>query len=340
MGSAGTTSREIHLTRRPRGLPVPGDFEIVETRIPAPETGQVQVRNLWLSVDPYMRGRMDGIDSYVSGFKLAEALTGGAVGRVVAANAHPSLKQGDLVVSDLGWREAYVSGGDGIQKIDPTLGPPQAFLGALGMPGLTAHEGLLTHGRPRAGETVFVSGGAGAVGSVVCQIARIKGCRVVASAGSPAKIDWLRRRAKVDAAIDYRATADLDAALAAACPEGIDIYYDNVGGRHLQAALGCMRERGRVVMCGAISRYNDQAPQPGPSNLFLVVARSLTLQGFIVDDSPARMAAFHADMARWIGEGRMVWEETVLDGLERMPEALIGLFRGENLGKMLVRLPA
>jgi NADPH-dependent curcumin reductase CurA len=339
MGSAGMTSREIHLMRRPRGLPVPGDFEIVETRIPAPEPGQVQVRNLWLSVDPYMRGRMDGVDSYVSGFRLGEALAGGAVGRVTAANAHPTLKAGDLVVSGFGWREGFVGASDEVWKIDPALGPPQAFLGALGMPGLTAYEGLLTHGRPQAGETVFVSGAAGAVGSVVCQIARIKGCRVVASAGSPAKVDWLRRRAKVDAAIDYRATADLDAALAEACPEGIDIYYDNVGGRHLEAALGRMRERGRVVMCGAISRYNDPAPVPGPSNLFQVVARSLTLQGFIVDDSPARMAAFHADMARWIGEGRMVWEETIVDGLERMPEALIGLFRGDNLGKMLVRLP-
>jgi NADPH-dependent curcumin reductase CurA len=207
------------------------------------------------------------------------------------------------------------------------------------MPGLTAYAGLLTHGRPQPGETVFVSGAAGAVGAIVCQIAKIKGCRVVASAGSPAKIDWLKRAAKVDAAIDYRATADLDGALAAACPEGIDVYFDNVGGRHLEAALGRMRERGRIVLCGAISRYNDEAPAPGPNNLFLAVTRRLTLQGFIVSDHWNQMPQFLEQMGGWIAEGRMVWQETVVDGLERMPDAFAGLFRGDNMGKMLVRLP-
>jgi NADPH-dependent curcumin reductase CurA len=339
MAEDGTTSREIHLWRRPRGMPTAEDFVLVDRHLPPPGPGEVLVRNLWLSVDPYMRNRMDGVDSYVSGFKLGEALAGGAIGRVVGANAHPRLNPGDWVRSGFGWREAFVSASEEVERIDVTAGPPQAYLGALGMPGMTAYEGLLEHGRPRAGETVFVSGAAGAVGSVVCQIARIKGCRVVGSAGSAAKVAWLKTRAHVDAAIDYRACRDLDAALAEACPEGIDVYFDNVGGPHLEAALGRMRERGRIVMCGAISRYNDATPRPGPSNLFLVVARHLTLRGFIVDESAEREARFRADMGRWIAEGRMVWEETVVDGLARMPEAMIGLFRGDNLGKMLVRLP-
>ncbi len=207
------------------------------------------------------------------------------------------------------------------------------------MPGLTAYVGLLTHGRPKAGETVFVSGAAGAVGSIVCQIAKIMGCRVVASAGSPAKVGWLKQTAKVDAAIDYRATPDLPKALAAACPDGIDIYFDNVGGTHLQAALDQMRQNGRIVMCGSISRYNDTVPSPGPNNLFLVVTRRLTMQGFIVSDHWEQMPRFLDDMGKWIANGRMHWQETVVDGLAAMPEAFIGLFRGDNLGKMLVRLP-
>jgi NADPH-dependent curcumin reductase CurA len=333
-------SREIRLAQVPQGVPTAADFQIVETELPAAGPGGVIVRNLWLTVDPYMRGRMTGVDSYVPAFRLGQAMGGGAIGRVVVAEGHPTLKTGDLVRSSLGWREAFRSDGTGLEKIDPRLGPPQAFLGALGMPGLTAYVGLLTHGRPQPGETVFVSGAAGAVGSIVCQIAKIEGCRVVASAGSPAKLDWLMTKAKVDKVIDYRATPDLDAALAAACPNGLDVYFDNVGGSHLEAAIGRMRHHGRIVLCGAISRYNDSAPVPGPSNLFLAVARRLTLQGFIVSDDWAQMPQFLADMSRWIGEGRIVWEETVVDGLDRMVDAFTGLFRGDNLGKMLVRLPA
>jgi NADPH-dependent curcumin reductase CurA len=331
-------SREIRLKRVPRGVPVAEDFELAEVDLPAPAAGQLLVRNLWLTVDPYMRGRMTGKDTYVAGFKLGEPLQGGAVGRVVAGS-HPKFKVGEMVRSGLGWREAFLSDGRGLERIDVSKGPAQAFIGALGMPGLTAYVGLLTHGRPKAGETVFVSGAAGAVGSIVCQIAKIMGCRVVASAGSPAKIDWLKKTAKVDAAIDYRATPDLPKALAAACPDGIDIYFDNVGGAHLQAALDQMRQNGRIVMCGSISRYNDTAPSPGPNNLFLVVTRRLTVQGFIVSDHWEQMPRFLDDMGRWIAEGRMHWQETIVDGLAAMPEAFLGLFRGDNLGKMLVRLP-
>jgi NADPH-dependent curcumin reductase CurA len=331
-------TREIRLKRLPRGLPRPDDFEIAEVDLSPPGPGEVVVRNLWLTVDPYMRGRMTGKDSYIPGFRIGQTLDGGAIGRVMAAEASAPFKTGDLLRSGLGWREAFKSNGKGLEKIDTRIGPPQAFLGALGMPGLTAYAGLLTHGRPQAGETVFVSGAAGAVGSIVCQIAKIKGCRVVASAGSPAKTEWLKQKAKVDIALDYRATPDLDAALAAACPDGIDIYFDNVGGRHLEAAIGRMRERGRIVMCGSISRYNDDKPSPGPDNLFLVVTRRLTLQGFIVTDHWNLMPTFLGEMGRWIADGRMVWHETVVEGLAAMPDAFAGLFRGDNLGKMLVRL--
>ena len=333
-------SREIRLRRFPEGAPQATDFEIAEVELAPPGPGEVLVGNLWLTVDPYMRGRMTGRDTYISGFRLGQPLEGGAIGRVIASGGHPKFQVGDLVRSDRGWREAFTTDGRGLEKIEAHLGPPQAFLGALGMPGLTAYVGLLTHGRPRSGETIFVSGAAGAVGSIVCQIAKIKGCRVVASTGKPVKCDWLRQVAGADAAIDYRANPDLGAALAAACPDGIDVYFDNVGGPHLEAALGRMRQHGRIVLCGAISRYNDAEPAPGPNNLFLAVARRLTLQGFIVSDHWDRMPQFLAEMGGWIAEGRMHWQETVVNGLPAMPEAFAGLFRGDNLGKMLVRLPA
>ncbi len=332
-------SREFRLKRIPHGIPGAGDFEIATVDLPAPQPGQMLVRNLWLTVDPYMRGRMTGRDSYVPGWRVGQTLEGGAIGRVVAAQGNTRFKPGDIVRSSFGWREAFLSDGKGLEKIDPSRGPLQAFVGALGMPGLTAYTGLLIHGRPKAGETVFVSGAAGAVGSIVCQIARTKGCRVIASAGSKAKIDWLKNVAKVDVAIDYRATPDLPKALAAAAPDGIDIYFDNVGGPHLEAAIGAMRMHGRIVMCGSISRYNDDVAKPGPNNLFLVVARRLTIEGFIVSDHWDRMGEFLDAMAGWIAAGQMQWHETVVDGLEKMPEAFAGLFHGDNLGKMLVRLP-
>ncbi|HEY2889191.1 MAG TPA: NADP-dependent oxidoreductase [Dongiaceae bacterium] len=326
------------MKRIPHGIPTAGDFEMATVDIPAPAPGEVLVRNLWLTVDPYMRGRMTGKDSYVPGWRLGQTMEGGAIGRIVAGD-HPKFKTGDMVRSSLGWREAFLSNGKGLEKVDVAKGPPQAFIGALGMPGLTAYTGLLIHGRPKEGETVFVSGAAGAVGSIVCQIAKIKGCRVIASAGSKAKIDWLKDVAKVDAAIDYRATPDLPQALAAAAPDGIDIYFDNVGGSHLEAAIGHMRMHGRIAMCGSISRYNDDQPKPGPNNLFLTVARRLTIEGFIVSDHWDRMGEFLDAMAGWIAEGRMHWQETVVDGLAAMPDAFVGLFRGDNIGKMLVRLP-
>jgi len=332
-----TTSREIHLKRRPQGIPSPDDFELVTVSIPTPEAGQMLVRNIYMSVDPYMRGRMRDRRSYVPPFQLGEPLTGGCVGQVIQSNGGP-FDEGDYVLGMLGWREYYLSDGEGLMPIDPSIAPMQAFLGTVGMPGQTAYFGLLDIGQPQAGETVFVSAAAGAVGSVVCQIARIKGCRVVGSAGSPAKIDWLQNDLGVDAALNYKEVANLRAELATLCPDGIDVYYENVGGEHLEAAIALMNNHGRIPVCGMISLYNATEPTPGPSNIASVIGKRLKLQGFIVSDYRARADAFYADMRRWIEEGRITWRETIWDGIERAPEAFIGLFHGENIGKMVVKL--
>lgn len=335
------TYREIHLRSRPKGMPTDDNFELVEKPIPDIGPGQLLIRNVWMSVDPYMRGRMMDRKSYVPPFQVGEALDGGSVGQVVASR-HDGYSEGDYVCgfASGGWREYWVSDGTMLQKVDPNLAPLQSYLGVLGMPGLTAYSSFLRIGQPKEGETVFVSAAAGAVGSVVCQIAKIKGCRVVGSAGSDDKISWLEREAGVDAAIHYRNCGSLHDAVAAACPNGIDIYYENVGGEHLEVALDLMNPQGRLVMCGMISLYNadPDAPPPGPRNLINVVGRSLTMRGFIVSDFLDMVPDFINDMATWVGEGKIKWQETVVEGVENAPGAFLGLFKGENLGKMLVRL--
>jgi NADPH-dependent curcumin reductase CurA len=239
-----------------------------------------------------------------------------------------------------GWREYYVSDGRGLTQIDPQHAPIQAYLGTLGMPGLTAYVGLLDIGQPKAGDTVFVSAAAGAVGTVACQIARLHGCRVVGSAGSAAKVAWLREVAGVDAAFNYKEVDSLTATLQKHCPNGIDVYFENVGGAHLEAALETMNAFGRIVLCGMISQYNDPAAASGPGNLRVAVRKRLLLKGFIVSDHLERQAQFYADMGAWIAAGKIKWQETIVDGLENAPRAFLGLFTGENTGKMLVRLHA
>ena len=332
-------NREIHLKSRPTGMPTAENFELVETPIPQPGPGQFLVRNVFMSVDPYMRGRMLDRESYVPPFQVGQVLDGGSVGRVVESN-NDSFAVGDHICgfASGGWREYWVSDGTLVQKIDPGLAPVQAYLGALGMPGLTAYSGFLRIGRPVEGETVFVSAAAGAVGSLVCQIAKIKGCRVVGSVGSDAKAEWLRRQAGVDATVNYKTCGNLEAAVAAACPKGIDVYFENVGGDHLEAAINLMNQHGRIVACGMISMYNAVEPPPGPRNLVLIVGKSIVMQGFIVSEFLDMVPAFYADMAVWIGQGKVVWEETIVDGIENAPDAFLGLFRGRNTGKMLVRL--
>jgi NADPH-dependent curcumin reductase CurA len=332
-----SVSREIRLQRRPVGLPSLSDFALATVPVPTPGPGQVLVQNLYMSVDPYMRGRMYDRPSYVAPFQVGEPLDGGCIGQVVASN-QAALQVGDHVLGRKGWREYYVSDGADLNRIAPTRVPLQAYLGTLGMPGMTAYVGLLDLGKPRAGETVFVSAAAGAVGAVVCQIAKLQGCRVVGSAGSAAKADWLLEVAGVDAAINYKNVDNLTEAVGKHCPRGIDIYFDNVGGAHLEAALEHMNPFGRLVLCGMISQYNATAPPPGPRNLAYAVRRRLTLQGFIVSDHLHRQPQFLADMQAWIAAGQLKWQDTIVEGIENAPQAFLGLFAGDNIGKMLVRL--
>jgi NADPH-dependent curcumin reductase CurA len=331
-------SREIRLKNRPTGLPAPGDFELAETPVPEPGPGQVLVRNVYMSVDPYMRGRMTDRASYVPPFQIGEALSGGAVGQVAASNGNPNFQPGDYVSNSSGWREWFVTKGGDLQKVDPGLAPIQAYLGALGMPGLTAYAGLLKVGELKDGERVFVSAASGAVGAVVCQIAKNKGCYVVGSAGSDEKCDWLVKEAGIDKAINYKTCGNLAAAVRSALPEGIDVYFENVGGAHLDAALANMRMSGRIAVCGMIDQYNATALPPGPANIIAVIPLRLTIKGFIVSDYGHLTPEFIRDMAGWAKAGQMKWRETILDGIEKAPEAFIGLFKGDNVGKMLVRL--
>ncbi len=332
-----TVSREIRLRSRPVGTPAHEHFELASTELPAPGPGEVLVRNRFMSVDPYMRGRMYDRPSYVPPFAIGEVLQGGAVGEIVTSN-DPSLKPGDLVNSMHGWREAFVAKAGEMQKLPAIPGvPPQAYLGVLGMPGLTGYAGLLEIGQPKEGDTVFVSGGAGAVGSVVAQVAKIKGCKVVATAGSDEKCAWLRS-VGVDHAINYKTCGNLLQAVKAAAPAGIDVYFDNVGGEHLEVAIEVARPFARLVECGMIAGYNATEPTPGPRNIIMVVGKSLKIQGFIVTQFAHLQPRFLSDMGGWIAEGRIKWEETIYEGIEKAPDAFIGLFSGGNTGKMLVRL--
>jgi NADPH-dependent curcumin reductase CurA len=278
---------------------------------------------------------MNDVRSYVAPFTLGEAMTGGAVGQVVVSHNAAHL-EGSWVQHSLGWREWALSDGSGLREIDPSAAPVSTSLGVLGMPGLTAHYGLFELGEPTEGETVFVSGAAGAVGSAVGQMAKIAGCRVIGSAGSNEKLAWLGELG-IDAAFNYRERSAREA-LAELAPDGIDIYFDNVGGDHLEAAIGALRTRGRVVACGSISRYNDVEPTPGPRNLFMVVTKRLRIQGYIISDHFDRFGEFHAQAQEWVRDGRLRYRETVIEGIENAPHAFVGLLRGENIGKMLVKV--
>ena len=332
-----TKSREIRLKNRAEGMPRETDFELAEVDLPEIGKGEILVQNIYMSVDPYMRGRMNDRKSYIPPFQLGMPLDGGCVGRVVGSE-NSLFKVGDEVTGMLGWREYFVSDGKGLLKIDPSMAPIQSYLGTLGMPGLTAYAGLLHIGKPGEGETVFVSAAAGAVGSVVSQIAKLKGCTVVGSAGSDEKVSWLLQEAGVDAAFNYKKVDDIIAEVGKHCPKGIDVYFENVGGVHLEAALEHMNTHGRIVLCGMISIYNASKPVPGPTNLANIIGKQLIIQGFMVANHFDKMQVFYSDMRKWIAEGKIKWKETVVDGIENAPKAFIGLFKGENFGKMIVKL--
>ena len=303
-------SREVHLVARPQGLPEESLFHVVEVPIPEPAHGQLLVRNAYFSVDPYMRPRMNDVRSYVPPFALGEPMTGGAVGRVVASR-NERFREGDWVLHSLGWREWALSDGSGTGKIDPSAAPVSTALGVLGMPGFTAYYGLFEIGSPQEGEEVFVSGAAGAVGSAAGQMAKVAGCRVIGSAGSAEKLAWLRELG-FDAVFDYH-ERPVREALAEAAPDGIDVYFDNVGGDHLEAAIGAMRTHGRIVACGSVSRYNDTAATSGPRNMFLCVTRRLLLQGYIISDHYDRFSEFHERAAGWVRDGTLRYRETVVE---------------------------
>lgn len=330
------STREVRLASRPVGMPSAANFEIVTTPVPPLKAGEVLVRNLWMSVDPYMRGRMVDRESYVPPFQIGSALDGGAVGEVVESSS-PQFKVGDVVLSALGWREHFVTADTRVHRVDTRLAPPPAWLGVIGMTGMTAWTGLTRIARIQPGETVFVSAASGAVGAIAVQIAKLHGCRVVASVGSEEKAAWVRELG-ADAVINYRSAGDLTAALKAAAPEGLDVYFENVGGAHLEAALNVLKPNGRVALCGMIEQYNASEPPKGPSNLALVIMKRLRLEGFIVSDHWDHYPEFVGVMAAWLAAGKIHTRETVRDGLDAAPEAFIGLFRGENTGKMLVRL--
>ncbi len=320
---------------RPQGFPGEDLFEVAEVPIPDPADGQVLIRNAYFSVDPYMRPRMNDVRSYVAPFTLGEAMTGGAVGKI-AVSRNAGYAEGEWVLHQLGWREWALSDGATLRRLDPSTAPVSTALGVLGMPGFTAWHGLFALGRPKEGETVLVSGAAGAVGSAAGQMAAIAGCRILGSAGSEEKLAWLRELG-FDGVFNYRETTPRDA-LRELAPDGIDIYFDNVGGDHLEAAIGALRTYGRVVACGSISRYNDAEPAPGPRNMFLVVTKRLRIEGFIVSDHFDRFGEFVREAAEWVRDGRLAYRETVVDGIENAPKAFLGLLRGENIGKMLVQV--
>jgi NADPH-dependent curcumin reductase CurA len=324
-------SREVHLVARPDGLPAEQDFELVETDVPDAADGEVLVENLYMSVDPAMRPRL------TVGYELNEPLEGGAVGRVVQSRA-PGFDVGDLVTSRLGFREYFVSGPGGISRLEVTDGLPlTVHLHALGGTGFTAYGGLLKIAQLKPEDRVFVSTAAGAVGSVAAQIARIKGCWVVGSTGSAEKARWLAEDAGLSAVIDYKATP-IRRALHQAAPEGIDVYFDNVGGDHLDAALACMNTLGRVAVCGMISGYNEPGARTVVRNLANIIYGRITLRGFTGADFPELHDDFVTDMTGWLREGRIQYQETILEGIDAAPRALIGLLEGLNAGKMLVKL--
>ncbi len=329
-------TRSVILKQRPQGMPKSTDFEVVETPLTEPDDGEIQVTNLCMSVDPYMRGRMVDRKSYVPPFQIGEVLTGGAIGRVVKSK-HGDFSEGDHVSSSFGWREAFTAGTDGIGKLGTIVAEPSAYLGAIGMPGMTAYAGLLEVGALSEGETVFVSGAAGAVGSIVGQIAKLKGCRVLGSAGSQEKVDLLTGELGFDYAFNYKDGHILQH-LREGAPDGLDVYFDNVGAEHLQAAIMHMRPFGRIPLCGAIAQYNDTEPRPGPNNLAVAIGLGLTLRGFIVSHFNHLADDFKRDMENWVTTGQIVTKETIYQGIEQAGEAFIGLFTGANTGKMVVTL--
>jgi NADPH-dependent curcumin reductase CurA len=329
-------NRQFRLAARPVGLPKPADWTFTEEPAPDAAEGALVVKVLYVSLDPAMRGWMNDAKSYIAPVALGSVMRAGGVGRVVASK-HARFAVGDHVAGMFGVQEYAVSDGKGVHRIDPALAPLPVWLGALGMPGMTAYFGLLDVGKPKPGDTVVVSGAAGAVGAVVGQIARLKGCRAIGIAGGAAKCAYLTGDLLFDAAIDYK-TEDVRAALARHCPEGIDVYFDNVGGDILDAALARLAMRARIVICGAISQYNSTTGIRGPANYLSLLVNRASMTGMLVFDYADRYGEAARDLGAWRAAGTLKTREDVVDGLDRFPDALLMLFRGENMGKLVLKV--
>ncbi len=330
----------IVLASRPSGRPAPANFRLEETPVPVPAEGQVLLKIRYLSLDPYMRGRMNAAKSYAVPVEIGHVMEGGTVAQVVESR-HPDFIAGDWVLSYSGWQTHAVAPGSDLKKLDPARNPPTTALGVLGMPGFTAYSGLLTIGQPKAGETVVVAAAAGPVGSAVGQIARIKGARAVGIAGGAEKCALVKKTFGFDAAVDHRSeTFEQD--LRQACPDGVDVYFENVGGPVWQAVLPLLNDFARIPLCGLVAPYNDGGPDAGPDRLPLVMrailAKSLTVRGFIQREFAAQRPAFEREMGDWLASGRVKYQEDIVDGLERTVDAFIGLLEGRNFGKLVVRL--
>jgi NADPH-dependent curcumin reductase len=332
---AELTNRQFLLASRPKGRPSVDNFEFVKRPVPEPGDGQVLLRTLYLSLDPYMRGRMNDTKSYAKPAELGQPMVGGTVSEV-AASKNPKFAAGDIVLAYAGWQDYALSDGAGLRKLDPKAAPLTTALGILGMPGMTAYTGLLEIGQPKPGETLVVAAASGAVGSAVGQIARIKGARAVGVAGGAEKCRFVVQELGFDACIDHRAS-DLAEQLAAACPKGVDVYFENVGGAVQQAVWPLLNDFARVPVCGVIAQYNATGPSPGP-DIATILRKRLLVRGFIVWDFAARQGDFLRDMAQWIREGKVKYREDIVDGLEKAPQAFLGLLEGKNFGKLVVKV--
>jgi leukotriene B4 12-hydroxydehydrogenase/15-oxo-prostaglandin 13-reductase len=329
-------NHQFVLAERPVGMPTEATFRLIETPLPALKDGEVLVKAMYLSVDPYMRGRISGMKSYAAPVEVGGLMVGGGVAKVVDSK-NPSFAVGDVVDIYMGWQEYAISDGKGMRKLDPSLAPVSTALGVLGMPGLTAYFGLLDVCDPKPGETVVVSGAAGAVGSLVGQIAKIKGCRVVGIAGEDDKIAWIKSECGFDDAFNYKTTKDYGAALKEMCPKGVDVYFDNVGGTITDAVMMQLNVRARVAICGQISQYNNAKPEMGPRLLGMLIVTRSKMQGLLVSDYASRFGPAVRELAGWVKSGELKYREDIVEGFENMPKAFIGLLTGANTGKRLVK---
>lgn len=330
-------NRTIIFEKRPEGKPTGACFKTEKNTIPQPQNGEVLLKTKYVSVDPYLRGRMSDRKSYTSGFNLGEPMKSGIIAEVTESK-NQDFKAGDFVSGLLNWTEYQTSTGEGLTKVDPNAAPLSAYLGMLGMPGLTAYLGLMEIGKPQKGETLVVSGAAGAVGSVVGQIGKIMGCRVVGIAGSDTKTEVLKNEFGFDDAINYKTTKNMRKAVAQACPDGVDVYFDNVGGEISDGVMMKINQFGRVPICGAISQYNETRMTTGPRLQSVLLVNRALMQGFIVHDFSSKFPEAIKQLSQWYAEGKLKLKETVVEGFENIPDAFIGLFEGENIGKMVVKI--